>query len=163
MTARLIFEHVFPISVPEFWEKIFASEDFNKALYEDHLGFRYELQEWNAKTGARRARVWPTADVPKPVAAVLGQRISFVEDGIYDREKGRYDFVVIPSTLADRIQTTGSVFAEKQGENECVRKVEIAIEARVFGIGKAIESFLEKTTRDQYESNAQFARDFLNK
>ena len=163
MTVHLSLAHEFPISEAGFWEKIFKNADFNRALYEDHLGFEYKLEEWNKQSGVRRARIWPTADVPKPVAAVLGDRISFLEDGVFDRENARYDFLVIPSTMPDRIKTKGSVQTQSLGDARCVRKVEIAIEARIFGIGKAVESFLKATTKEQYESNARFVLDYLAK
>lgn len=163
MTKTFTMTHTLNASVPEFWERIFASESFNEELYRDELGFQYKLEEWDAETGLRRARVWPTADVPKPVAAVLGDKLSFLEEGVYDAAADRYDFVVIPSAMRDRITTTGIVIAEATDDGRCKRTVTITVEARIFGVGKLVEAHLESTTRDQYDRNAAFANEYLSR
>lgn len=161
MTRSFSLRHDLNVSVEGFWRHIFESERFNRALYEERLGFDYKLEHWDASSGLRRARIWPTADVPKPVAAVLGDKLSLLEEGTYDRESGRYEFRAVPSTLSDRVVTRGSVVAEAVDDDRCVRTVEITIEARVFGVGKLIEAFVESTTRDQYNINAEYANEYL--
>jgi|GEM_PF-1302734 len=161
MTTHFILQHELDTPVERFWTDIFESEDFNRALYIDHLGYRYELDLWDRATGHRRARVWPTHNVPKALASVLGNTISFVEDGIYDEDAERYDFKVIPSTLAGRIGVSGTVEVEPLSARSCERSVTFEIEARVFGVGHLIESFLETTTREQYDRNALFINEYL--
>ncbi len=163
MATTFEMQHTLNASVQDFWEKIFANEVFNEALYRDELGFDYCLEVWDPDSGTRRARIWPTADVPKPVAAVLGDKLSFVEDGVYDAGASRYDFSVMPSTLRDRVTTTGIVIAEPTEDGRCLRRVTITVEARVFGVGKLIEAHIESTTRDQYDRNAAFANQYLDR
>lgn len=161
MTVKFVIQHELPMSVEQFWAEIFGSEEFNRALYIDHLRFGYELELWNPATGRRRARVWPTNNVPKAFARVLGDKISFVEEGTCDEDLHRYHFRVVPSTLPERIQVNGTVVTAPLSDRTCERTVTFEIEARMFGIGHVIESFLERTTREQYEDNATFIKEYL--
>jgi len=161
MTVKFVIQHEFHTSVEQFWTEIFKSEEFNRALYIDHLRCGYELELWNPATGRRRARVWPTNTIPKALARVLGDTISFVEEGTCDDDVHRYDFRVLPSRLPERIRVNGSVVTAPLCDRTCERTVTFEIEARVFGIGHMIESFLETTTREQYDENATFINEYL--
>ena len=85
MAKNLAIRQLLDCPEKEFWQRIFRSEDFNHYLYEG-LGFGYELQEWNQETGYRRAKIWPTHQMPTAVARVLGERFSYVEEGTFDAE-----------------------------------------------------------------------------
>jgi hypothetical protein len=135
MTVKFAIRHELPVSAEQFWAEIFRSEDFNRALYVDHLGCGYELELWDPVTGRRRARVQPNNNLPQALAAVLGDKISFVEDGICDDDAEQYDFRVIPSRLGERIQVRGTVVTRPLSKRTCERTVNLEIEARVFGIG----------------------------
>ena len=160
---RLTLEHTLRATVQQFWKHIFEDESFNRELYLQELGYGYELIEWSEETGERVAKVVPNTEVPRPVAAVLGGRISFTEHGTYDRAGGVYTFEVIPSTLSERIRTKGTVRAEPSGKDQCIRTVELEITARFPGVGKLVERFLMSTTRDQYDQNARFANQYLDR
>ncbi|MEZ4288032.1 MAG: DUF2505 family protein [Polyangiales bacterium] len=161
MTTRFRLEHTLNTDVVGFWRDIFENESFNESVYRNALGFRYELLLWDPGTGTRQAKVWPTADVPKTLASVMGDSIAFVEEGLYDRGAQRYDFTIVPTTLSDRIRTRGSVVAVPIDDSTCKRIVEIEIEVRVLGLGRIAESFLETTTREQYDVNADYANRYL--
>lgn len=163
MPKPLAIRQLLDCSERDFWERIFRSEDFNRYLYEG-LGFGYELQEWDPESGHRRAKVWPTQQMPKAVAKVLGERFSYVEEGRFDASAERYDFRVIPSTLADRIRVKGSVTVESVSPQQCERQVSMEIGADVMGLGRLIEAYFVATTREQYAKNAalvnEYAADF---
>jgi hypothetical protein len=161
MTITFVIQHELQASVEQFWSEIFESEEFNRALYVDRLGFRYELELWDPATGHRRARVWVTDGVPKPFAGVLGNKVGFVEEGTYDDEAERYDFRVIPSALSRRIPIKGTVVTAPLSERTCERLVTFEIEVRVLGVGPAIEKFLETRMREQYDVNANFINEYL--
>jgi len=118
MSKSLVIRQLLDCSEQEFWERIFGSEDFNEYLYEG-LGFEYELQEWNPETGYRRAKVSPGHQMPRPVAKVLGERFSYVEEGTFDPSSERYEFRVIPSALPDRIRAEGVVVVQGISEHQC--------------------------------------------
>ena len=142
MPKPLAIRQLLDCSQPEFWERIFRSEDFNHYLYEG-LGFEYELQEWNATTGYRRARVWPGHQMPRPLAKVFGERFSYIEEGTFDPVTECYHFRVIPSAMAERIRVNGTVVVEAVSER------------------RLIEAYLVSSTREQYAKNAALVNEYL--
>ncbi len=144
----------------DFWKRIFQCEDFNRYLYEG-LGFDYELLEWDQETGHRRAKIWPTQQMPSAVAKVLGERFSYVEEGTFDAEAERYDFRVITSTATDRIRVKGSVTVDAVSPHQCERRVALEIGADVVGLGRLIERYFVATTRAQYAKNAALVNEYL--
>ncbi|MGB5702953.1 MAG: DUF2505 family protein [Polyangiales bacterium] len=147
-------------SQQEFWERIFRCETFNRYLY-DGLGFEYELQEWDPEAGYRRAKVSPGHKMPKPIAKVLGEHFSYVEEGSFDAAAERYEFRVIPSTMPDRIRAGGIVVVEPVSEHQCERKVTVEFSADVPGLGRVIEAYLVSSTREQYAKNAALVNEYL--
>lgn len=160
MPKNLAIRQLLDCSEQEFWDRIFRCEKFNQYLYEG-LGFEYELEEWNAETGYRRAKVWPVQKMPRSVAKVLGDRFSYIEEGNFDSLTGDYRFVVIPSTVADRIRVSGTVSIEAVSSRQCERRVNLEIGANVLGLGRLIETYFAATTRAQYAKNAAIVNDYL--
>ncbi|MDH3653662.1 MAG: DUF2505 family protein [Myxococcales bacterium] len=160
MPKNLAIRQLLDCSEPEFWERIFRCEKFNQYLY-DRLGFEYELEEWNPQTGYRRAKVWPAQKMPRAVEKVLGDRFSYIEEGDFDSLAGNYRFVVIPSTIPDRIRVKGTVSIEAISAHQCERRVTLEIGADVLGLGRLIETYFAATTRAQYARNAALVNDYL--
>lgn len=160
MPKSLAIRQLLDCPEPEFWTRIFGSEDFNRYLY-DGLGFEYELLEWDRETGLRRAKIWPSQQMPKAVARVLGDRFSYVEEGTFDAVARRYDFRVITSAVTDRIRVQGTVTVEPVSEHQCERRVTLEIGANVLGLGRLIESYFVATTREQYAKNAALVNEYL--
>jgi len=160
MGKTLSIRQLLDCSEHEFWERIFRSEEFNQYLYEG-LGFEYELQEWNPDTGYRRAKVSPGHQMPKPVARVLGERFSYVEEGTFDADAERYEFRVIPSALPDRIRAAGVVVVEGVSERQCERTVSVEIDAQILGLGRLVEAYLVASTREQYAKNAALVNEYM--
>lgn len=160
MPKQLAIRQLLDCSEPDFWARIFANQEFNLYLYEG-LGFEYELQEWNPETGYRRARVSPAHQVPKPVARVLGDRLSYVEEGTFDPIVQRYEFRVIPSAMPDRIRARGTLEVQPVSEQQCERLVTLEIGAEVMGLGRLIETYFIAATREQYAKNAALVNDYL--
>jgi hypothetical protein len=160
MPKCLAIRQLLDCSEEEFWERIFRSEDFNHYLYEG-LGFEYELQEWNSDTGYRRAKIWPSQQMPRAVAKVLGERFSYVEEGSFDASAVRYDFRVIPSALPERIRVKGTVMVEPVSAHQCERRVTLEIGASVLGLGGLIEAYFVTATREQYAKNAALVNEYL--
>ncbi|MFZ1863038.1 MAG: DUF2505 family protein [Polyangiales bacterium] len=160
MSKSLDIRQLLDCSEEEFWRRIFASEDFNRYLYEG-LGFEYELQEWNPETGYRRAKVSPAHQVPGAVARVFGDRLSYIEEGTFDPVTERYEFRVIPSALPDRIRARGTVEVEPVSAHQCERRVTLEIGANVMGLGRLIEGYFVAATREQYAKNAALVNEYL--
>ena len=160
MPKTLAIRQLLDCSKPDFWDRIFRSEEFNRYLYEG-LGFEYELHDWNPETGYRKAKVWPAHQMPRALAKVLGERFSYVEEGTFDPVAERYEFRVIPSTLADRIRAHGTVTVAPVSDSQCERRVTLQIGADVVGLGRLVEAYLLATTREQYAKNAALVNDYL--
>jgi hypothetical protein len=160
MPKNLAIRQLLDCSEPEFWDRIFRCEKFNQYLY-DRLGFEYELEEWNPETGYRRAKIWPAQQMPRAVEKVLGDRFSYIEEGNFNSLTGNYQFVVIPSTIADRIRVKGTVSIEAISSHQCERRVTLEIGADVLGLGRLIETYFAATTRAQYAKNAALVNDYL--
>ena len=160
MPKSLAIRQLLDCSEREFWDRIFRSEDFNHFLYEG-LGFEYELLEWNADSGVRRARIWPGHQIPRPLTKVFGERFSYTEEGTYDPITERYQFRVIPSAMPERIRAIGAVVVEGISERQCERKVSVEISAHVLGLGRVIETYLVSTTRERYAKNAALVNEYL--
>jgi hypothetical protein len=147
MPKSLAIRQVLDCPEEEFWDRIFGSEDFNHYLYEG-LGFKYELQEWNQETGYRRAKIWPTHQMPRA--------------GTFDAEARRYDFRVISSAVTDRIRARGTVTVEAVSAHQCERRVTLEIAADVLGLGRLIEAYFVTATREQYAKNAALVNEYLS-
>ncbi|MBT8467479.1 MAG: DUF2505 family protein [Deltaproteobacteria bacterium] len=160
MPKTLAIHQLLDCSEQEFWDRIFRCEKFNEYLYEG-LGFEYELEEWNPQTGYRRAKVRPAQQMPRAVARVLGDRFSYIEEGTFDSLTATYRFIVIPSTIADRIRVKGTVSVEAVSPQQCERHVTLEIGADVLGLGLLIETYFAATTRAQYAKNAALVNDYL--
>lgn len=149
------------IPADQFFETVFLDEAFNERLYRQELGHRYELLESDRDAGYRRARVEPQVELPTVLRKVIGDSFGYVEEGHYDLAKRTYDFQVIPSALADKLSVRGHLIVESLGTDRCMRICRFEVKAKVFGVGKAIEAFLEKSTRDSYERSATFTNHYL--
>ncbi len=160
MSKSLSIRQLLDCSEAEFWERIFASEEFNQYLYEG-LGFEYELQEWDPKTGYRLAKVTPAQQVPRAVARVLGDKFSYLEEGTFDPLIRRYEFRVIPSSLSERIRAKGTLEVQEVSEDQCERHVQLEICADVVGLGRLIEAYFLAATREQYAKNAALVNEYL--
>jgi hypothetical protein len=160
--VTLTMQHELHTSEDGFWTEIFESEEFNEALYE-HLGLRYELESRDPATGLRRARVWPLDKLPSLLTSLLGGDVSLLEEGTRHPRHEHYDFTIVPTVLSDRILLKGSVSTEPLGPSACRRTVTMDIQVKILGLSGAVESLLERATREQYDDNAAFINDYLDK
>ncbi len=158
MATHFKMKHSINCTPDVFWEKIVREEAFNEALYKEELGFGYALLD---EGPPRRARIEPRMDAPKAIQKVLGDNVSFVEVGGMQGEE--YEFEIEPSTLASKLKISGKMRIDPQGETKCWRCVEFTIEAKIFGVGKLLESFIAKETKDRYEGSARFTNVYLGR
>jgi hypothetical protein len=66
-----------------------------------------------------------------------------------------------PSTLADKLFTSGVVRAEPLGDSKVRRIAEMNVEAKIFAVGGLIESTAEKQIRDGWDRSAAFMNQWL--
>lgn len=141
-----------------FWSKIVLSEEFNKKLYEGALKFPgwtlLEQKEDDAKI-TRRVKVDPKADdLPGPLKKVMGDgKLSYVEEGTFDKKTKRYSFKVQSSLMPDKTKVSGELWAEKIGDKKIRRMCTIRVEVKVMLIGGMIEERVMGDLKKSYDDS----------
>lgn len=155
--ATFTMTHELDCDTERFW-KIFFDRDFNKKLFE-HLAFpKWEIveQREDDKEIVRIIKAVPKLEAPAPVAKVLGPGFGYTETGRFDRATKKFEFVIRPTALADKLKNEGKVRCEPLGDKRCKRIVDVVAEAKIFGIGGMIEKMTEKSFRDGWGGSATF-------
>ncbi len=161
MTIKFTVKHTINTSASTFWSDIHNNEEFLRALYVDCLGFGYEALEFDVERGTRRLRVEPKMDAPKPVVKLLGDGLTAMEIGTFRDDPPSYEFRVEPAKMADKIRMNGRMWAEELDDDRCTRCIEFQAEAKILGVGRIFEAFLEKSTRESYDRGAAFTNEYL--
>jgi len=145
-------EHTISCTPEAFW-KVFFDRAFNDALYREGLEFKaFELVE--QRDDGRHLRATPKMNMPKPVMKVLGDSFGYEEHGAFDGSS--YKWRITPNKLADKLRNEGTLRCVASGDDKCRACDEMIIEAKVFALGKLIESSAEKEFRDAWEKISAF-------
>lgn len=157
--------HELPCDEDTFWQECFFDEEFNRKLYLGALGFsawRIAKSEDRGGTLVRTIETSPKMEnVPGPMKKVLGDRLSYLENGTFDRAAKRYTFDIVPSTLAEKTRIHGALYCEAAGERRVRRIVEAKVEVKVFAIGGMIEDKIAADLRTSYDKAAGFTKTWL--
>jgi hypothetical protein len=157
--------HIFNTDIDTYWSKIFFDREYNQRLFVDALSFPvYEVLELTEEPNGvrrRKVRTEPKADAPAVVTKLIGDSIGYVEEGVFDPAARRWAYKVTTSKLSDKIQIAGSFWVEPRGEHKIERICEIDCNVKIFGVGGAIEGFIEKSTRDTYEKATAFTNKYI--
>ena len=162
--ADFSIRHEFECDEKTFWEKCTFDEEFNRRLFLEHLKFPGWkcAQEDDGKKIHRKVHVDPPiGNVPGPVKKAMGDKLSYIEEGTYDRSTQKYVFTAIPSTMADKTKTTGELYTEKLGDKRIARIAKLKVEVKVFMIGGMIEEVILRDMKDSYNAAAKFTETFL--
>ena len=162
MTRRFQVRHPIHATSERFWRVIHHGKEFMRTLYIEELGYGYEIREDNKETGVRRTYITPKVDAPAAIVRVMGDSISFEEQGKLGPGP-RYEFRVVPNKFTDKIDISGAMTTEPRGEGECDRVVDFEVTCGIFGIGGIVERFVEKEIVKGYNDSAGFTNDFLAK
>lgn len=166
MTTRFEVRHVLPFKPEVFWTRVHANTEFNDALYNEHLGHRYEILVNDATTGKWFSKMYPKVELPDVLArAAAGKEDGFclAEDGVLDRATMTYRFKVIPSLMSEKIDVRGNMVILPHGDAQCERIVKFELDVKIFGIGKIVETFVEKTVKRGYDDSGEFLQRYLAK
>ena len=151
-----------------YWARCVFDADFNKKLYIDALKF----PQWKLiDSKDDDAKIWrkiqvdpPTGDMPGAVKKVIGDRLSYVEEGTFDKKTKRYSFKVTPSTMAEKTKVAGEMWVEKLGDangKKIARVTKISVEVKVFMVGGMIEDRIVADLRSSYDKGAVFTTQFI--
>jgi len=144
-----------------FW-KIFLDEEYNRTLIMEELQFK-SREVLEATDTVRRMKIVPKMNMPKPVVKLLGDSFGYEESGKLDREKNEWTWTMQPNKLQGKLMTSGSVHIEPIGDDKCRRTDQACIEAKVFGVGKLIESSTEKEVLAAWRIEERFFKRWLEK
>lgn len=160
-TVRDIFE----TDVDTYWSEMFFDEEYNSRLYREGLGFKdFAVLELTGEKGGprtRKMRTEPAADAPAVVRKLIGDSLTYTESGSFDPAKKLWTYTITTSKLSDKVHIGGKLWAEPKGPKKLERIAEIEIEVKIFGVGGAVEKFIEKTTRDSYVKATAFTNRFI--
>ena len=162
---RFTIRHTFATDTDTFWNNLFFDEAYNKELFEGHLHFPLydvlQLDKQDDGTIIRRIEAAPPVEVPAVVRKVIGDSTSYVEEGRFDPRTRTFRVTVKPKVGGDRIKTEITIRAEPRGDKRVERIAEVDNQVKVFGVGKVIEAFIEKQTRDSYDASADFTHRWI--
>lgn len=148
-----------------YWARCVFDEDFNKKLYVEALQFPVwkvlDSKDDEAKTWRKVQVDPPTGNMPSAVKKVIGDRLSYVEEGTFDKKTKRYTFKVTPSTLAEKTKVAGEMWIEKLGDKKVARITKITVEVKVFMVGGMVEDRILADLRSSYDKGTTFTNQFI--
>jgi Protein of unknown function (DUF2505) len=147
----------------DYFEKCLFADGYAEKLFVTTLKFPgvkvLELDRAGA-TWKRRVHIDPPmTGLPGPVAKLIGDSFSYVEEGTYDPKTQRYTFKVTPSTAADKTKTTGESWVESSG-GKTVLCTRLNVEVKIFMVGGMVEDKIMKDFRGSFETAAPFINAF---
>ena len=161
--GKFTLTHEIHCNAATFW-KVFLDREFNEKLYKGPLGFpdfTIVDQKEDDATVTRKVAAQPKMEVPGPVAKLIGPGFRYTEEGAMTKSEGIWRWKMIPSTLADKLFTSGTVRVEAAGDSKARRIAEITIEAKIFAVGGLIESTAEKQMRDGWDQSSTFMNQWI--
>lgn len=151
--------------VARFWDTVFFAPEFNEPLYREALGFdRYEVVQLDRDAAggvSRRIRVMPRLDAPAAIKKLVGDALVYEEHGRFDPLTRHFKSRLVPSRLADQIRIEADLWLEPLSPSTCERLVRFEVEARLLGLGRVVEKFVERTLRENYAKSAAFTNRWL--
>lgn len=164
MSTRFTIRQTFDVDLERYWNNLFLEPEYNRRMYVEALGFRYEvLSQTTAGDGSitRTIRADPPFELPGPAKRVFPDGLGYTEVGRYDPQQKRWSYTMTPKVLADKIVCRGVMWAEPRGSARIERIAEIEVGVKILGIGGIMEAFIERVTRESYQKSADFTHKWL--
>lgn len=168
MATKFTLRHPYMIEPDAFWGEVFFDPEYNRKLYLEGLQFQgFDIVEETSPPDGRRTRkvrVVPRFDAPGPIKKLVGDSMSYVEEGRLETlgpNTPRWVSHVTPSTLADKTKISSEMWLERTGPNQSDRVASFDIDVKIFGIGGMFEGFLKKTMEENYAKAAEYTNRYL--
>ena len=163
--SEITLRHEIDTDEATYWSKCVFDADFNKKLYIDALKF----PEWRLLDSKDDdAKLWrrvqvdpPVGNMPAAVKKVLGDKLSYVEEGTFDKKAKRYSFKVTPSTLAEKTKVSGEMWVEKLGDKKIARVTKMSVEVKVFMVGGLVEERILSDLKSSYDKGTVFTNQYI--
>ena len=163
--AEVKVRHEMSCDPETYWNKCVFDDEYNRRLYLEVLKFpnwKVVDQKDDGKTLTRRVQVDPPAgNIPAAVKKVIGDSLSYTEEGAFDRASGRYTFKATPSAMGDKAKITGEMTCEKLGDKKMARIAKIKVEVKVFMVGSLIEDRILADLKASYARAAEFTNTYV--
>lgn len=161
--VRSTVNHVLDCSVERFW-KLYWDNEFQRAQLIEGLGFGtadlLSFDETDTEI-QKRVRIAPRLIVPPAVERVIGPALSMEERGRFDKSTETYHWRQYLAILPEKLIPSGTVRVEPVGDDKCRRTGELQFEAKIFGVGRLIESAAMKNMIRGYDESADFMNRYL--
>src|SRR5258708_11669192 len=162
---EITMRHEIDCDVDTFWDKCVFSEDFNRRLYVEVVkvkSFEHISDTDEPTRRTRKVKIDPQVHgMPGPVKKLLGDRFSYVEEGVFDKATKRYTFKITPSTLTEKTKVSGDMFCEPRGEGKMVRISKVSVEVKVFAVGGLVEDKIVSDLKVSFDASAKFTSDYV--
>ena len=164
---EITLRHDFATDEDTYWAKCVFDADFNREMYIEALKFPtwklLDSKDDDAKIWRKVQVDPPVGNLPGPVKKVIGDRLSYVEEGTFDKKTKRYAFKVQPSTMADKTKVAGEMWVEKVGDKKITRVTKISVEVKVFMVGGLVEERILSDLRTSYDKGSTFTNQYIAK
>ena len=148
-----------------YWSKCVFDAEFNKKLYIEALQFPVwkllESKDDDAKLWRRVQVDPPIGNMPGPLKKVIGDKLSYVEEGTFDKKAKRYSFKVVPSTMTDKTKVIGEMWVEKVAEKKITRFTKMNVEVKIFMVGGLVEGRILADLRASYDKGTSFTNQYI--
>ena len=162
--ADVYIEHTYNCSEDTFWNQVFFDEEYNRRLFREALGFPHWAIKKQDDQGDRIERVVEVTpkvgELPGPIKKIIGDSVSYREEGVYDKKSRRYRIKIVPSKLADKLTIEGELYLEPVGDH-CKRIFKAQVTAKIFGLGGIVEKRLIADMEQSYAIGARFTNQFI--
>jgi hypothetical protein len=164
---KFTLRHPYAIEPEAFWREVFFDPEYNSKLYLE--GLRFEgfttLEETNPPDGkrTRKVKAKPRLDAPGPIKAMIGDSVSYVEEGRLEPggpNGPKWVSRVIPSAMTEKTTVNVTMWLERTGPGQSDRVAEFDVTVKGFG-GGLVEKFMEKSMRDNYQKAADWTNQYL--
>ena len=156
MRARI--ENVFHVRPDTFWNVLFFDEEYNARLYRE-LGFDAvevrALEELGEGRVRRTLRAEPPVNAPAMLKKKLQSKLSYEEEGVYDRKAQRWQFKSTSSIAPESTRIGGAITSAPHAQG-MLHIVELDVHIQALGLGGLIEKVVERNVRESYKVTTRF-------
>ena len=157
--------HTFDVSYDAYWSDLFFCKDYQTALHVEGLNSAQAVVELHEEHEDgriyQRVRIEPRVPMPAPVKKLLGDRVAYVEEGVFDPQDGRYRFKILPSVLANNSEVQGVLWVTPVGENQVERTCTLSVNVKLRGAGKLLEKFISRSYEKNIDQAAKFTANYI--
>ena len=156
-----------PIGAEAFWRRLYLDPVYLTELHLQGMqceAFSIRNMHGTVEDGFQLSLFSkPKLSIPKPLQKVLGRSISYVENGTFSSDTGRYSFSMTPSTLSNKIFIAGECWIERVDDDCIERHIDLEFSAKIFGVGSVLERFIAKSNLENQEKTVRFTQQWLTK